>query len=248
MSDLDILFEDNHLLVINKPAELITMGAETGPTLHIHATEYLRKRYNKPGRAYLGIVSRLDSMTSGVIVMAKTSKAASRLTPQFSGQGKDLASKTYLAVLEGCLDAEYGELVDHVAKNDSARRMEIVPKQRDGAQLARLRYVCLAATPDASLVAVRLLTGRKHQIRLQFAHLSFPVWGDRKYDASNPFESGIALHSWKLEITHPTLRERVGWSAPLPESWQKFGKLIPSRRNLVLDKSMEAKLGTPEQR
>ncbi|TWU26228.1 Ribosomal large subunit pseudouridine synthase C [Novipirellula galeiformis] len=244
MSELEIIFEDNHLLVLNKPAELITMGAETGPTLHIQATEYLRKRYNKPGRAYLGIVSRLDSMTSGIIVMAKTSKAASRLTPQFSGQGKDLAAKTYLAVLEGCLDNEYGELVDHVAKNDAARRMETVPQQRDGAQLARLRYVCLAATPTASLVAVRLLTGRKHQIRLQFENLGFPVWGDRKYDAKNEFEPGIGLHSWKLEITHPTLRERIGWSAPLPESWQKFGKLIPSRRNLVLDKASEERLSS----
>lgn len=244
MSELDILFEDNHLLVLNKPAELATMGTDSGTTLHSLATAYLRKRYKKPGRAYLGMVSRLDAMTSGVIVMAKTSKSASRLTPQFSGRGTDRAVKTYLAVLEGCLDAEYGELNHELLKDDSAHRMRVVIKENASAKQpslnAHLRYVCLAATGTASLVAVRLLTGRKHQIRVQFSHLGNPVWADQKYGGKNTFSQGIALHSYELQITHPTLRERMTWTAGLPKSWHSFGKLVPSHDKI--ESEMESKL------
>ena len=208
------------------------MGDASGETLHSQAVDYIRKRYNKPGRVYLGIVSRLDSMTSGIIVMAKTSKAASRLTPQFSGDKSHSkstigsAQKTYLAIVEGTPNSESGVLENSVAKDDAARRMRIVSKNHPDARLAKLKYVCLAQTDDSALVAVRLLTGRKHQIRVQFAQLGHVIYADRKYGSTQKLSSiGIALHSARLTITHPTRKEAMTWSAPPPHSWKAFGHL-----------------------
>ncbi|TWU39661.1 RluA family pseudouridine synthase [Novipirellula artificiosorum] len=222
----DVLFEDNHLLVVDKPAGLATMGAEGEQTLHWLGCEYLRTRYNKPGRAFLGIVSRLDAMTSGVIVMAKTSKAASRLAPQFSGQGNNRASKIYLAMLEGALRDEAGERSDFVIKDDAARRMRVCGESTPNALLARLRFATLAKSQSETLVAVQLLSGRKHQIRVQFANLGHPVWADRKYGGRHSMDVGIGLHSLQLAINHPTLPERKLFKAPLPKSWHRFGKLV----------------------
>ncbi|TWT76487.1 Ribosomal large subunit pseudouridine synthase C [Planctomycetes bacterium CA13] len=233
MSSIDILFEDNHLLVVNKPPGLATMGAESGETtLHALGAEYLRTRYNKPGRAFLGIVSRLDAMTSGVIVMAKTSKAASRLTPQFAQKGNDHAKKLYLAVLEGQFNHEPGELVNFVRKDDKAKRMRVCGERAEGAQLARLRFAKIAQSDQATLIAVELLTGRKHQIRVQFAERGFPIWADRKYGGQHSLRDGIGLHSLQLGITHPTLRTAMVWRAPVPRSWRTFGKLIPSKNQI----------------
>jgi len=241
---LEILYEDNHLLVLNKPSGLATMGAESGDSLHSIASEYLRTRYNKPGRAFLGIVSRLDAMTSGVIVMAKTSKAASRLTPQFAppidpsavtkkkSKPIDRASKIYLAVVEGCLpeqqsaEASITECNDFVYKDDGAKRMRICGPKKADAKNAILRYTILNCRDDATLVAVQLMTGRKHQIRVQFADHGFPIWADRKYGGRRSLDAGIALHSWHLAVTHPTKGERMTWQAAPPKAWQSFGKLV----------------------
>ncbi|NND98884.1 MAG: RluA family pseudouridine synthase, partial [Pirellulaceae bacterium] len=189
MSQLDILYEDNHLLVVNKPAGIATMGAAAGePTIHQLACDYLRIKYQKPGNVFVGVVSRLDTMTSGVIVLARTSKAASRLVPQFGGpqQGKksaitDQADKIYLAAVEGDLDQQAGTLVDDVVKDDAARRMRVVDQSAAGAKRAELAFANIACTGDVTLVGVKLKTGRKHQIRLQFAERGHAVIGDRKY-------------------------------------------------------------------
>src|SRR3954471_7604453 len=165
---LDVIYEDNHLLVVNKPAGLATQGvAEGTASVLTRAKQYLKDKYKKPGNVYLGVVSRLDSTVSGILVLARTSKAADRLTKQFQ-HGE--VEKVYWALVEsaggGPQPAE-GELEHWVLKNDKQRRMEVVPKRSKGAQHARLSYRTLGKQPLGTLVEVRLDTGRKHQIRLQ---------------------------------------------------------------------------------
>ncbi len=247
MPDLKVLFEDNHLLVVNKPAGLATMGAESGDTVHSLAARYIKRKYNKPGNVFIGIVSRLDAMTSGTLVLARTSKAASRLTEQFSsktrkgnGQKKSKAKKAaalsprkvYLAVVKGKLDAEADHWTDQIRKDESAHRMRLSPTQRDDTKTVELRYQSFANTQDQTIVAVELLTGRKHQIRTQFADRGHPILGDRKYGSEIKFENGIALHSWLLQIEHPTKRVPMWFEAPLPSSWEKFQHKLPAQTNL----------------
>jgi 23S rRNA pseudouridine1911/1915/1917 synthase len=228
---LSVLYEDNHLLVIDKAAGIATMGAQSGPTLHSMAADYIRRKYNKPGKVFVGIVSRLDTVTTGVIVLARTSKAASRLTPQFASKdasrdkdgNSNGASKVYLAAVPGRLDSDAGTLTDWIYKDDGAHRMRVTNPNRDQAKEAQLRYVTVATNDRATLLAIQLISGRKHQIRVQLADRGLPIFGDRKYGSDNEFASGIALHSWKLSITHPTLKDRRRWTAELPRSWKTLG-------------------------
>lgn len=219
---LTVLFEDNHLLVIDKPAGIATMGAESGPTLHSMAADYIGRKYNKPGKVFIGIVSRLDTVTSGVIVMARTSKAASRLTPQFAAKEAGGAGKLYLAVVQGHLDQPAGTLQDLVYKDDQACRMRVSSNRRHDAKQAKLAYQTVGETEDATLVAVRLISGRKHQIRVQFADRGHPILGDRKYGSASEFPQGIALHSFQLSITHPTAKTHMNFVAQPPKSWNRF--------------------------
>ena len=238
MIDLDVIYEDNHLLVVNKPAGIATMGAESGPTVHSIAADYIKHKYDKPGKAFVGIVSRLDSMTSGVLVLARTSKAASRLSQQFAPTNPDIprkfpaVEKFYVAVLHGELDTADGTLTDFVVKDDGAKRMRVVGETTDGAKLASLDFHTLSNAnvngEMATAVVVRLKTGRKHQIRVQFASAGAAVWGDRKYQGRGSFPNGIALHSCLLRITHPTLQERMEFYAPLPGSWKMFQRMLPT--------------------
>ena len=200
------------------------MGAESGPTLHSMAADYIKHAYNKPGNVYVGIVSRLDAMTSGVVVLARTSKAASRLAPQFSPDAspESKAQKIYLAVVEGQLGDEDGVLQDHVIKDDAAHRMRVVSAEIPAARNAQLRYHVIARSDEHSMVAVRLGTGRKHQIRLQFANRRHPVIGDRKYGSRQAFPNGIALHSFRLQVNHPTRNEPMSWSVEPPSSWKSL--------------------------
>ncbi len=221
------------------------MGAESGPTVHSLAVEYIRKKYGKPGKVFLGIVSRLDTVTSGVLVLARTSKAASRLTPQFGAlsQAKKQtaaknavarADKIYLAVVDGKVMPDLGKLSDYVLKDDSARRMRVVSNGVADAKLAELDYITIGHKADATLLAVRLRTGRKHQIRVQFSDRGHCLLGDRKYDSPRTFGKGIdiALHSWLLQIDHPTKKQRMNFVAPVPPAWKPFEKLLPSETQL----------------
>lgn len=249
MPDLDVLFEDNHLLVVNKPAGLPTMGVESGPTAHSLAAQYIKRSCGKPGRVFVGIVSRLDAMTSGVLVLARTSKAASRLTAQFASKALESSNvkkkrgkkptataprKIYLAVVQGGLDAESDRWTDHIHKDEAAHRMRLSVTARADSQVAELRYQMLSQNQANTTIAVELLTGRKHQIRTQFADRSHPVLGDRKYGSQINFKTGIALHSWRLQIEHPTKRVPMWFQAPLPSSWSKFQNAIPSPSKLSL--------------
>ncbi|MCA9136153.1 MAG: RNA pseudouridine synthase [Planctomycetales bacterium] len=248
---MNVLYEDNHLLVVDKPAGVPTMGADKGvQSVHDWATDYLKRRYQKPGNVFVGIVSRLDRLTTGVLVLARTSKAASRLSIQFGGPGKSKkvstsAQKLYLAIVEGDLGkdsglAQSGTLVDSVWKDDAAHRMRVVRGLRPDAQEARLQYQVIDSTPIQTLVAVRLLTGRKHQIRLQFADRGHPILGDRKYGATSDFYGGVALHSWQLLIGHPTKPETMKFRSPIPAAWFDRSPSIPSEKSV--ESSLDANL------
>ena len=188
-TELHILHEDNHLLVVNKPAVLATMGAKPQePSLLNDCKAYLKKKHAKPGNVYLGVVSRLDSWVTGAIVFARTSKAASRLNQQFRERTVD---KSYLAIVAGKPPASSGQLEDWVIKNDQQRRMEVTQPNTQGAKIAKLEYQLIDQIetgqrtnrkPEViSLISIKLFTGRKHQIRVQLAHLGLPIVGDRKY-------------------------------------------------------------------
>ena len=235
MNEPVVLYEDNHLLVLNKPAGMASAGVTDKPSVYRWAGAYLKFRYKKPGNVYVGIVSRLDTVTSGVMVVARTSKAASRLSEQLR-QGS--MSKTYVAVLSGIPNPPHGHLVDTIVKDDQAHRMRVLSnslqgddRRLAGGQVARLDYETLAhwqfGAEMLTGVKVRLLTGRKHQIRVQFADRNMAIWGDRKYGHPGSLGSSlsgpaIALHAWKLALQHPTRKEWLQFTAPIPKGWSKF--------------------------
>lgn len=218
---LEILYEDNHLLAVVKPVGLATMGvAEDRPSLLGLAKGYLKERYGKPGNVYLGAMSRLDAPVSGVVLFARTSKAAARLTAQFRARAVE---KVYWAILPGEIQPAAGELSHWVLKDERHRRMHIVRPNTPGAQDARLKYRRLASLARGSLVEVLLETGRKHQIRLQLAQRGLPIVGDRKYGSREAFPAGIALHARRLVCTHPTQDVVVDLVAPVPAVWHQYG-------------------------
>jgi len=223
VSTLHVLYEDNHLLVVNKPAELPTMGVEAPrPSLLAIAKEYVRHKYNKPGNVYLGIVSRLDAPVTGVVLLARTSKAASRLSEAFRERRVD---KTYWAIVQGEPDPLQAELEHHLRKDERHRRVHVTHADCPGAQLAKLRYRVLATENEKSHLEIQLETGRKHQIRVQLAKVGHPIFGDRKYGSDRAFSLGIALHARSLGFQHPVRDELLQIKAPLPAAWKKFSWL-----------------------
>lgn len=216
-----VLYEDNHLLVVNKPAGLPTMGvAADRPSLIAEAKEYIGQKYDKPGAVYLGIVSRLDAPVTGVVLIARTSKAAKRLTEQFRDR---TVEKIYWAIVEGAIEPAEGQLIDWLRKDERHRRMHIAKPETPTAKEARLAYRRLRSVGRDSLVEIQLETGRKHQIRVQLAEREWPVLGDRKYGSRRAFPSGIALHARRLTFEHPVRHERVEIVAPLPKAWRRLG-------------------------
>ena len=220
LPDLDILYEDNHLLAVNKPAGLPTMGvASDAESLVRVAKESLKQRYDKPGNVYLGVVSRLDAVVSGVVLLARTSKAAARLAEQFRGR---TVEKTYWAVTAG-VPRSGGRAGRLGGKDERGQRMVV----RHGRPRVPSRRCCeyrvLRPVERGALVEIRLITGRKHQIRLQFSAHGHPVLGDRKYGSALRFSPGIALHARRLVVDHPTRHEPIEIIAPLPASWQRWG-------------------------
>jgi 23S rRNA pseudouridine1911/1915/1917 synthase len=218
---LNVLYEDNHLLAVVKPAGLATMGlAEDRETLLTRAKQYIKEKYHKPGNVYLGVISRLDAPVTGVVLLARTSKAAKRLTEQFRSR---TVQKSYWALVEGLPQPESGAYVDWLGHDDRHRRMHIVGRTLPGAKEARLSYRRLEKLAGLTLLEVSLETGRKHQIRLQLAHHGHPIVGDRKYGSGRPFSSGIALHARRLIVAHPVSGEPVELVAPLPSAWRALG-------------------------
>lgn len=219
---MQVIYEDNHLLAVSKPAGLATMGLSDGrETLLTIAKDYIKQRYNKPGNVYLGVVSRLDAPVTGVVLLARTSKSARRLTEQFRGRSVD---KTYWAIVEGLIDPPQAECSDWIAQDKRHRRMWIVGPSVAGAKQARLEYRRLGTLKKhTSFLEIKLHTGRKHQIRLQLADREYPILGDRKYGSQRPWPTGIALHANRLEIIHPVKGTPLQLEAPLPKAWIDFG-------------------------
>ncbi|HEV7282083.1 MAG TPA: RluA family pseudouridine synthase [Pirellulaceae bacterium] len=224
-SPLHVLYEDNHLLAIDKPAGLASQGAaedeESAVTL---VRDYLKRKYDKPGNVYVGVVSRLDLPTTGVLLFARTSKAAARLSEAFKTRA---VKKTYWALVEGKLDSREGELSHWLCEDPARRSSRICDEKSAGAKLARLTYRELAAGKGTagsgwSAVEIGLLTGRKHQIRVQFADLGHPVLGDGKFGATVDFSPGIALHAHRIEFEHPVRKEPVAIEAPVGPAWRRF--------------------------
>jgi 23S rRNA pseudouridine1911/1915/1917 synthase len=215
---IEVLFEDNHLLAVNKPAMLPTMGvAEDRPSLLREAKAYLKKKYDKPGNVYLGIVSRLDAPVTGIVLMARTSKAAARLTLQFRERS---VAKKYWAVVEGYVDPPAGHWSDWLRKDERHRRVHVCrPGNPDGKE-ALLNYQTLQRLGRLSLLELELLTCRKHQLRVQLAHRDYPILGDRKYGSRRDFPNGIALHARQLRFEHPVRHEPVEIVAALPAAWE----------------------------
>ncbi len=225
----EVLYLDNHLLVVAKPAGLLVQADATGdPDLLTLGKAFLKERYDKPGNVFLGLVHRLDRPVSGVVVLARTSKAASRLSDQFRRRTPE---KRYLALVEGRLDGS-GTREDWLVKID--RHVRIIQPGTPGAKRAELRWQVLATERTKagalSLVEVELLTGRAHQIRVQLAALGHPIWGDLRYGAAREFDGrNLALHSYRLTVEHPTKRERMAFSALPPQTWRgPFGEAIQS--------------------
>ncbi len=214
---LEVLYEDNHLLVVNKPAGLATMGLPQGqPTLLSVAKDYVAGKYGKTGNVYLGITSRLDAPVTGIVVLARTSKAAARLTEQFRTQ---VVEKVYWAIVEGRPQPDQAVWSDYLADAPRYRSVVVVPADTAGAQLAELEYRRLGRSGIDSMVEVRPRTGRKHQIRVQFAHRGHPLVGDIKYGSKRNFPH-VALHARMLVVAHPTRDETMTFVAAAPESWK----------------------------
>lgn len=213
-----VLHTDNHLFVVYKPAGLLTQSDRTGdPDLLALAKQWIQVQYAKPGRVFLGMVHRLDRPVAGVLVFARTSKAAARLSDQFrTGRIR----KEYVAVAAGRPEPSAGTWEDHVVKLSGAGG-RIAAGNEPGARLARLHYRVRQAGPEASQVDVDLETGRRHQIRLQFSHRGHPLLGDLRYGvdmAALPHRQ-IALFARSLTLDHPTRREPMTFSLPLPVGW-----------------------------
>ena len=209
-----ILWEDNHLLIVSKPDGMLVQGDITGDRcLKDWAEEDVARRFRKPGKAFIGLPHRLDRPTSGLVVLAKTSKALARMNAVFSG--RDI-QKTYWAIVEGHVDPPNGRLVHHLVRDGKTKKSFV--SQRPDAQEAILRYQILEKGDRYSLVEIDLETGRHHQIRVQLQAIGHPIKGDLKYGSkrSNP-DGGIHLHARRIYFIHPVSQERIEVLAPLPE-------------------------------
>jgi 23S rRNA pseudouridine1911/1915/1917 synthase len=216
---LTILYEDNHLLAVSKPAGLLVQGDRTGdPTVLDQAKSYLKQKYHKPGKVYLGLVHRLDRPVSGLLLLARTSKAASRLSEQFrAGQ----VVKTYLAVVTGRPSPAKGELTAFLsARGDPNGRTQARKQPFSGAKEAHLTYNVQNCAADRALLEIQPRTGRRHQIRAQLALVGHPVVGDVKYGAEQALpDRSIGLHALRLVVAHPIGGEELVLTAPLPAAW-----------------------------
>jgi len=220
---VSILYEDNHLLVVEKPVNLPSQGdSSRDPDLLSILKEDIKVRYQKPGNVYLGLVHRLDRPVGGVMVFAKTSKAASRLSEQIRTHA---LKKTYLAVVHGRPEKERGRLEHFLEKDHKTNTVKVVPPSEDKGKRAVLDYRLVAEREGLSLVEIELLTGRSHQIRVQFASIGHPLYGDQKYGASvNVPGQQIALWSHKILCLHPTRKEEMSFvsSPPAEYPWNLF--------------------------
>jgi len=229
---LDILYEDNHCLAINKPAGWPSTHFDGGDeTVDRLAKAYLKEKYAKTGEVFLGVVHRLDKPVSGVLLFARTSKGASRLCEQFR---VGAVEKTYWAVARrnATVDRRFAELHasgtldDWLLRDDINARTVVVPPGTPGAQNARLVYQVRGVAEGLTWLELKPHTGRKHQLRAQLAHRALWIYGDKKYGSTENFCPAIALHARSLTFLHPTRQEPITVTAELPKYWGKFAILM----------------------
>lgn len=212
-----ILFEDNHLLVINKKVGQLVQGDKTGDESLLELIKnFIKKRDEKPGNVFLGLVHRIDRPTSGLVIYAKTSKALSRLTQMVKNRE---IKKTYWAIVPKEMIPQTQRLVHYLKKNEKNNKAIVFPKVTDGAKEAILTYKIIKILDNYQLLEIDLETGRHHQIRAQLSKIAVPIKGDLKYGSprSNP-DGGISLHARKLEFIHPVTKENIEIIAPVPQN------------------------------
>jgi len=215
-SNLQILHEDNHLIVVNKRVGDIVQGDKTGDKpLSDVVKEYIKDKYNKPGEVFLGVVHRLDRPTTGIVVFARTSKALTRMNELFSNRE---TKKTYWAVVKNRPSKNEGTLVHYIKRNEKNNTSKAHTKEVPESKLASLEYKIIKELDNYYGLEIQLHTGRHHQIRAQLSAIGSPIKGDLKYgfDRSNP-DGGIHLHARKLVFTHPVSKEEITIVAPTPD-------------------------------
>jgi 23S rRNA pseudouridine1911/1915/1917 synthase len=220
-----ILYEDHHLLVVNKPAPLLTQAPSNIPSLEAMAKAYLKEKYAKPAGVYLGIPHRLDRPVSGVVCFARNTKAAQRVHAQFQERK---VRKIYWALVEGDVVPEAGVWEDWIRKLPEESRVERASQGEPGAKVAVLGYRVLKKSEAGTLIELSPLTGRSHQLRVQSAWRGHPVFGDAAYGSKRTFgpstdqprERVIALHARSLSIAHPFTHQELTFTAPLPDYWE----------------------------
>lgn len=221
--EIPVIYEDNHLLVVEKPCNIGVQGDSSGDRdMLTLLKEDLKTRYEKPGNVFLALVHRLDRPVGGVLALAKTSKAAARLTAQVR-QGN--LERCYLAVTHGRPVPRAAILENYLIKDEEVNRVKVLDHDAPGSKFARLEYRELAVGEVGSLLWVRLHTGRSHQIRAQLAYAGYPIWGDQKYGKAPSPGRQVALWSYKISFMHPTKKERMSFISAPPLNrapWDSF--------------------------
>lgn len=219
---MEILYEDNHVIVVLKPQNVPSQADSSGDKDMLSMVkEYIKEKYNKPGNVYVGLVHRLDRPTGGIMVFAKTSKAASRLSEQFKNKE---AEKTYFAVVKGTLKTKQSKLVNYLLKDEKNNLVKVVPMATAGAKRAELDYTVLEEKQGMSLLKIKLETGRGHQIRVQLATIGNPIFGDQKYGKDMP-KANLNLFAVELKFKHPTNGQTMLFRVYPPENlkaWSLF--------------------------
>lgn len=220
---MEVVYEDNHIIVVNKTVSEIVQGDKTGDTpLSETVKQYLKEKYAKPGNVFLGVVHRLDRPVSGLVMFAKTGKALERLNEMFR---KGEVKKTYWAIVRQRPELEEAEMVNYLVRNEKQNKSYAYDKEVKNAKKAVLHYRLIGCSQNYFLLEVDLKTGRHHQIRCQLAKMGCPIKGDLKYGfpRSNP-DGGISLHARRVRFVHPVSKALIDLTAPLPDDglWRCF--------------------------
>lgn len=218
---LNVLYEDNHIIVVEKPVGMLVQADKTGdPCLMDEVKKYLKEKYKKPGNVFLGLVHRLDRPVGGVVLFAKTSKGASRLSAQFRERGVE---KFYYAIVVGKPKEQSGKIISFLKKDEKKNTVEVVRRETSGAKQAELFWETVLSGNKNTLLKIKLGTGRSHQIRAQLASIGYSILGDVKYGAPKPLaDKSIALFAASLSFRLATRDEIKTVELPWPREWEKY--------------------------